>query len=570
MNHLTLAEPPAKPQASLQFTETMRGYVSTKVTDDYHRAEEQGQLDQSAFEFTVTIVTDDIELALAKPGHEFRITGAARASTLSVRPLTVAEGAFQLLVKDPTNVDARQMIYHMKLTSEEGRTFFFDGFKIIHEGLPNHVWPEMTTLYFTVYDGEDSSSSVFGKGILHVVPEDFLHQLATLRVSDVGRISQLEAVARFGRFFAGELWDTYGGIAASPHYQKADAPPRKKRPLRASAPEMHYFNTADGVQLRFLRYRGGCKGPVILTHGIGTSSIIFRIDTVETNLVEFLAARGFDVWALDYRGSIELASHNLQFTADDVAAYDYPAAVKKVLELTGAASVQMVVHCFGSVSFFMAMLRGLQGVRSAVCSQVATHMVTAPITEIKCGLYFPEMLDALGMKSLNAYVTSAADWQGKLNDAAMRLYPMSEDQLCRNPVCHRITFMYSQVFEHQQLNAATHSALDEMFGVTNIRAFEHLSRMVRTGHIVTAEGENAYLPHLDRLAIPIAFISGGQNRCFLPETTRLTYDLLREKNGPHLYTRTVIPHYGHADSILGKNAARDVYPAVAQHLEVTA
>lgn len=574
MNHLTLApfpaEPPALPRASLQFTETMRGYVSTQVTDDYHRAEEQGQIDDSAFEFTVTIVTDDIEPALAKPGHRFRITGDARASALSARPLTVAEGAFQLLVKDPANVDTRQMIYHMKLTSEEGQIFFFDGFKIIHEGLPNHVWPEMTTLYFTLYDGETSSSSVFGKGILHVAPEDFLHQLATLRVSGADRISQLEAAACFGRFFAGALWGTYGGIAASPHYPKADAPPRKRRPLRAPAPELHYFNTADGVQLRFLRYRGGRKGPVILTHGIGVSSLIFRIDTVETNLVEFLTARGFDVWALDYRGSIELASHNLQFTADDVATYDYPAAVEKVRELTGAASVQMVAHCFGSVSFFMAMLRGLQGVRSAVCSQVATHMVTAPVTEIKCGLYFPETLDALGVKSLNAYVTSAADWQGKLDDAAMRFYPMSEDQLCKSPVCHRITFMYSQVFEHQQLNDATHGALDEMFGATNIRAFEHLSRMVRTGHIVTAEGENAYLPHLNRLAIPIAFISGGQNRCFLPETTRLTYDLLREKNGPHFYTRTVIPHYGHADSILGKNAALDVYPAVAQHLEATA
>ncbi|MGH9345561.1 MAG: choline dehydrogenase, partial [Terriglobia bacterium] len=249
---------------------------------------------------------------------------------------------------------------------------------------------------------------------------------------------------------------------------------------------------------------------------------------------------------------------------------DYPAAVEKVRELTGAASVQMVVHCFGSVSFFMAMLRGLQGVRSAVCSQVATHMVTAPITELKCGLYIPEVLDALGVKFLNSYVTSAAGWQAKLDEAAMRFYPMPEDQLCTSPVCHRITFMYSQVFEHKQLNAATHGALHEMFGATNIRAFAHLSRMVRTGHIVTAEGENAYLPYLERLAIPIAFISGGENRCFLPKTTEITYNLLGEKNGKSLYTRTVIPHYGHADSILGKNAAVDVYPAVSRHLEATA
>ncbi|MGH9403372.1 MAG: alpha/beta hydrolase [Terriglobia bacterium] len=574
MNHLTLpfspAKMPAQTQPSLQFTETMRGYCSAKVTDDYHSGDEQGRFDGSRFEFTLTIATDDIAQALEQPGHRFCMVGTVCANALSARPLTVTEGVFQLLVKDPANVDTRRMIYQMKMVSKEGRTFFFDGFKVIHEGLPNNLWPETTTLYITVYDGESSSSPLFGKGILRMAPEDFLHQLTTLRVSDADPAGQLEATARFGRFFAGVLWDTYGGIVTPPHYLKADAPPRKQRPLRAPAPELHFFNTADGVQLRFLRYRGGSKGPVILTHGIGVSSLIFRIDTIETNLVEFLVARGFDVWALDYRGSIELASHALQFTADDVAAYDYPAAVEKVRELTGAASVQMVVHCFGSVSFFMAMLKGLKGVRSAVCSQVATHMVTAPLTELKCGLYIPEVLDALGVKSLNTYVTSAAWWQEKLDEAAMRFYPMPEDQLCTSPVCHRITFMYSQVFEHQQLNAATHGSLHETFGATNIRAFEHLSRMVRTGHIVTAEGANAYLPHLERLAIPIAFISGGENRCFLPETTEITYNLLSEKNGKHLYTRTVIPHYGHADSILGKNAALDVYPAIAEHLEATA
>ncbi|MGH9343069.1 MAG: alpha/beta hydrolase, partial [Terriglobia bacterium] len=444
-----------QPQPSLQFTETMRGYFSAKVTDDYHRAAEQGRLNQSRFEFTLTIATDDIAQALAEPGHRFRIVGQVRANALSAQPLMVTEGAFQLLIKDPANVDTRRMIYQMKMVSEEGRVFFFDGFKVIHEGLPNHLWPETTTLYITIHDGESGSSPTFGKGILHMAPEDFLHQLTTLRVSGVDPAGQLEAAAHFGRFFAGVLWDTYSGILAPPHYVNADAPPRRKRPLRAPAPELHFFNTADGVQLRLLRYRGGSKGPVILTHGIGVSSLIFRIDTIETNLVEFLVARGFDVWALDYRGSIELASHDLEFTADDVAAYDYPAAVEKVRELTGAASVQMVVHCFGSVSFFMAMLRGLQGVRSAVCSQVATHMVTAPLTELKCGLYIPEVLDALGVKFLNSYVTSAADWHGKLDEAAMRFYPMPEDQLCSSPVCHRITFMYSQVFEHQQLNAAT-------------------------------------------------------------------------------------------------------------------
>lgn len=506
----------------------------------------------------------------SSPSTDFSVTGEAHSSALSPDPARVTEGALQWLVEDPSTVDARLIIYRLRLVCSDRRRFFFEGFKRLREGLPDDLLPEMSTLYFTVYAGADASAPVAGTGVLRSSPKDILRALASLRAHGVLQPGQIEALARLGRSEAEALLSLYGGPVAPPRYADAAAPPRQKRPLRAPEPEIHYFNTADGVELRLMRYQGGTKGPVILTHGIGVSSLIFRIDTIETNLVEFLAARGFDVWALDYRGSIELAAHNLQFSADDVAAYDYPAAVEKVKTLTGASSVQMVVHCFGSVSFFMAMLKGLKGVRSAVSSQVATHLVTAPITEVKCGLYIPEVFDALGMKSLSAFIASGAGWQGKLDEAALRFYPMPEDQLCTSPVCHRITFLYSQVFEHEQLNAATHRALGEMFGGANIRAFEHLSRMVRVGHIVTAEGKNDYLPHAERLAIPIAFISGGNNRCFLPESTQRTYELLCGKNGRHLYARTVVPRYGHADSILGKNAARDVYPAIARHLEETA
>lgn len=549
---------PQKTASSLRFREKMSGWFAAGEPQD---------LDRSSFETDLSIEAKDFG---ASPSLGFSATGEARAPALSPDSIHVIAGTLQWLVDDPSEVDARRIVYRLKLSCGDRRRFFFEGFKRLHEGLPRDFLAEMSTLYFTVYAGDNASAPVAGTGVLRSSPKDILRALASIRAPGIFQVGQIKTLAQLGRSEAGALLSLYGGPVAPLQYADAAAPPRQKRPLRAPRPEIHYFNTVDGVELRLMRYQGGSKGPVILTHGIGVSSLIFRIDTIETNLVEFLTARGFDVWALDYRGSIELAAHNLQFSADDVAAYDYPAAVERVKTLTGASGVQMVVHCFGSVSFFMAMLKGLQGVRSAVSSQVAMHLATAPITELKCGLYIPEVFDAIGMKSLSAFISSGANWKGKLDEAALRFYPTPENQLCTSPVCHRITFLYSQVFEHEQLNAATHGALDEMFGAVNIRAFEHLSRMVRTGHIVTAEGKNDYLPCVERLAIPIAFISGGNNRCFLPESTQRTYDLLCEKNGRALYTRTVAPRYGHADSILGKNAARDVYPAIARHLEETA
>ena len=43
--------------------------------------------------------------------------------------------------------------------------------------------------------------------------------------------------------------------------------------------------------------------------------------------------------------------------------------------------------------------------------------------------------------------------------------------------------------------------------------------------------------------------------------------MLREANGPDLYTRTVIKNYAHMDCFIGKDSARDVFPIVLAELE---
>ena len=116
----------------------------------------------------------------------------------------------------------------------------------------------------------------------------------------------------------------------------ADGPQRERRPLRCGEPTIHEFPTDDGVTLRLSRFRGGSKGPVILSPGFGTSSISFTIDTVATNFPEYLYEHGYDVWVLDYRASPLLPSSATQFTLDDVARYDYPAVVDTVRAESGA------------------------------------------------------------------------------------------------------------------------------------------------------------------------------------------------------------------------------------------
>ena len=547
----------------------MRGYFSTEVHDDYERGAQEGKQKNSPFEFTLTVVTSDVDRMLTDPSHTAQLSGTVTVPALSPNPMAVVNGEFHLFVADPEQVETRLMRYRMLLGDGRGERFFFDGFKVIRDDGIRNIWHDTTTLYITVFRGEGPDSPIAGKGILHILPTDFAHQLTTIQATNApSEFEALRAESRFGRFFAGVLFDIYGGVLAKPTIFNPDAPARRKRPLRVSAPEVHFFKTSDGIQLRLTRYQGGPKGPVVLLHGLGVSSSIFSIDTIDTSLLEYLFVNEYDVWMLDFRASTALPSSATQFTADDVATKDYPAAVAQVRKLSGARSVQVLAHCYGATTFSMALCAGLEGVRSAVISQISTHIVPPSVNRIRTGLHVPEFLDKLGIHTLNAYTDTHENWLSLLYDKALDLYPVGEN--CQSPVCHRITFMYAPLYRHEQLNEATHEALHEMFGVANMRAFEGLGLMTRKGHIVAADGAEVYVPHMDRMAIPILFIHGEQNECFLPESTEITYNLLCEKNDSSLYTRSVIPGYGHIDCIFGKNAVRDVYPQILNHFEATA
>ncbi len=571
--------PPPLPMLKLgiQFTETMRGFFSTAVKSgntksDFATAYDQGREVGSVFEFTLTVISDDLDALLDQPAHRARMIGTVSAPALATDPLSVTEGEFNLFILDPNEVNLRRMEYRMKLTTESGKEFFFYGYKVVHsEKFGFDAWSDTTTLYITVHEGPDVSSTVVGKGRLHIQPLDFARQMTTMQVNNApNQRRRLEAIARFGKYFGGSIWHTYGGIGRCDTLFDPKAPPRQKRPLRAPLPEVHFYKTTDGVELRLTRFKGGSKGPVMLSHGLGVSSLIFSIDTIDTNLVEYLVAHGYDVWCLDFRSSIELPeAAKLQSSGDVVATQDYPAAVQKIRDVTGAATIQAVVHCWGSTTFFMAMLAGLQGVRSIVASQVALHVKVPVMTKLKTGLHVPSFLQQLKISSLNAYVDKERNWQNKLYDATLKLYPTEMEELCDSPVCRRIAFMYAPLYEHAQLNSATHQAMHEMFGIANMRSFEHIGQLVNKGYLVDFEGQNTYLPNLSRLNLPICFIHGAENACFQPDSTKLTYDLLCQKFKSENYTRHVIPYYGHIDCIFGKNAHLDVFPHILKHLDET-
>ncbi len=340
-------------------------------------------------------------------------------------------------------------------------------------------------------------------------------------------------------------------------------------------PERFEVETPDHLLIRLTRFRGGTKGPVMVAHGVGVWSGMFTLETVEENFVQFLVKHGYDVWLLDWRGSIQLPL--TQFTLDQVAENDFPTAVQQILNKTKADAIQAVVHCAGSAAFFMSLASGRldNKIRCVSCSQVALHFVVPRMSEVKALIRLPEVLDTLGMP----YLTPTEDTEHRIFQEAFGAFVNVVHHECTSTICHRITFLYGHLYEHATTNTETHDRLAEQYGKCNITAFRHLAQLARSGtsqrfDFGAHENQRQYgsskpPSYLDssHLRIPITFVSGAKNRTFLPESTAQTYDWLVRNNGPDFYKRHLIPGYGHIDSFMGSEASRDAYPIFLEQLE---
>jgi pimeloyl-ACP methyl ester carboxylesterase len=330
-------------------------------------------------------------------------------------------------------------------------------------------------------------------------------------------------------------------------------------------PAVHSVPTSDGTEVQLTHYAMGDKGPVVLAPGYGNAARAFALDTVPKNFTEYLGERGYDVWLFDYRASPDLASSSTQFTVDDIAMRDWPAAIEHVRSETGAESVQAVGHCIGGLTLFMAIGGGLEGVRSATFSALAGHPVPTPANRLRAYVRVPTVLRNLGLKTISTDYRPESR-QDRALERVMRALPIK--RMHDSPVGRRIYFIYGDVFDHERIDETVMAeSVPNFFGNSNMTFFEHMGVMVRKGRAVDMQGRDAYLARRDRFRMPISFITGEHNRMFLPRGLATTHEQLRAANGAELYAHHVVRDYAHLDLWLGRDAERDVFPIVLGELE---
>jgi cholesterol oxidase len=341
----------------------------------------------------------------------------------------------------------------------------------------------------------------------------------------------------------------------------------------------HPFTTGDKIGLSMLRFlHAPCDDVVLIIHGLTTSSDMF-IMPEHHNLVQFLLDKGFtDVWTLDFRMSNRFSYnlHRNRYTMDDVALYDFPAAIATLRARIGPARrLHVICHCLGSVSFMMSLFgKATTGICSVISNSVALTPYVPTWSRIKLTLA-PILCDyVFGIEYANPYWRREPGWSvGKVLATAVS----AVHRECDVPECHMLSFMWGTgwpaVYKHENLHDLTHRRGGDLYGGVSFSYFRHVLRMVKAGNTAVkydardprfAFLPDNYLQYAKEIETPVLFITGEENHIFV-DSNIVCYKRL-DAIAPGRHQLQLFPNYGHQDVFMGKNCHIDIFPRLLNFL----
>lgn len=330
--------------------------------------------------------------------------------------------------------------------------------------------------------------------------------------------------------------------------------------------EIIEFETADGFRCNLEHPLGQqpTKSPVLLVHGAGVRGNIFNPPTTK-NLIQYLLEEGYDVWIENWRGSIDFPPN--EWDLDQVALNDHPAAVKKLVELTGSQDIMAIIHCQGSTSFMISVMLGLvPEVKTVISNAVSLHPIVPSYSLFKLWGYIPMV------KNFFTYLDpqwglDAPDFKSRMLRLLVQATHHERDTL----VGKFVSFVYGAGFpalwQLDNLDEDTKEWIQHEFAAVPLSFFFHIRKCISEGKLVPldTDSEREYVPMGDSELPRIILFAGAKNKCFLPESQRKTFAYL-EAREPSKHTLYVLDDYSHLDIFFGKNAHLDVFPLMISEL----
>ncbi len=190
----------------IRFRETMAGGFAldhTEPKEGKRAGERVGE--ELAMHATVTIA--DMEGFINDPDHLGGLSGTIDFPPLG-NGIPSHSGVFNLF--SPTDdPEMKYMVYELGF-EHGGEAYYLAGHKEVKDDFGPDLWSDTTTLYTTLHKGSDKSGPVVGAGVLSLGVADLIKLMSSMEVvgSD-GVMDDAAVLACFGKFFMGELWNSY-------------------------------------------------------------------------------------------------------------------------------------------------------------------------------------------------------------------------------------------------------------------------------------------------------------------------------------------------------------------------
>jgi predicted acylesterase/phospholipase RssA len=189
------------------FREKMEGGFALGETDPQQGAQ-LGHDAGNTFTMHGTILIQDLDRFMSDPDHAGSITGRIDFAPLGLN-LPSTSGVFNLFSPsdDPTT---KYMVYELGFNASDSTPYYMAGKKIVEQGPITEMWKATTTLYTELYKGSGKTGPVVGAGVLSLGMADLLAMVPTMHATNANSPGEAaEAISKFGKFFLGELWETY-------------------------------------------------------------------------------------------------------------------------------------------------------------------------------------------------------------------------------------------------------------------------------------------------------------------------------------------------------------------------
>jgi hypothetical protein len=335
--------------------------------------------------------------------------------------------------------------------------------------------------------------------------------------------------------------------------------------MRQHSFEVIPFRSFDGFCCnlwRLKRNMPGEKGPVLLVHGAGVRSNIFNPPNAR-NLIDVLEEEGYDVWLENWRGSMECETN--EWDLDVVGNNDHPAAVQTVCSISGSASLKAIIHCQGSTSFMISLMKGLvPQVKTVISNAVSLHPVVPAFSRFKINYVLPVVKPVT--KYLNPqWGDNPPDLKAKFFKTLVTMTHWEKD----TNVGKFVSFTYGSgmpaLWELNNLSDTTMNWIRHEFGNVPMSFFDHIKKCIKAGQLVSSDGSIAYANAKPKSEARIVFIAGKMNKCFCSESQEETYSYFNSLRR-HYHKLYLYDSYSHLDIFLGKRSDEDIFPAMIREL----